>query len=604
MIKGTLILCLALAAVPVLRRRSAALRHCILAAAIVCAALVPLVEPWAPAWHVVVFQAPVARPAQPLVLADTTDQAGASAAATGARATRLSRLVPGLWTVWGLGAGASLMLLALGLARLTRVARRARPVTDKRWLAATADLGRRCGLVRPLALLQTTHPTLLFTWGLRRPIVLLPAGADTWSDERIRVVLGHELAHVRRGDWAMHLLAECVRCAYWFNPLAWIACHRLRLESEHACDDAVLRLGVEASSYATELVDLARLFRRSRALLPAPAMARTSDLERRIRIMLNPHLDRSPVGRTSGLIVLLACVALTATLAGLSLTAAGVPQAGPAVPVASPAPSSAAAPVATPAPSPAQATAAPTSALPVPGQVAMAAPRSTTPGPQTGSKPDVRITVVDQFGRLVPHAVVTLSGEVPPLNAKGQTGADGQFAASGVTPGSYQVSVSKPGFKTARMKFPLAADKPLYVKMTLALGSLQETVSVAGKAVVGAPGAATAPVARQVGQPPASDPCADSQEGGCVLPPRKLVDAAPRYPPTAAAAGVSGTVVVHGTILADGSVGDLTVEPGADTDLSAAAMDAVKLWKFSPVRLDGTPVPVEITVKVQFEIAR
>src|SRR4030095_3846123 len=80
------------------------------------------------------------------------------------------------------------------------------------------------------------------------------------TEDRIRVVLAHELAHVARGDWLVQISAEVVRCVYWFNPLLWMACTRLRYESEHACDNAVMNVGVESGSYATHLLELARAF--------------------------------------------------------------------------------------------------------------------------------------------------------------------------------------------------------------------------------------------------------------------------------------------------------------------------------------------------------
>ena len=92
---------------------------------------------------------------------------------------------------------------------------------------------------------------MLVTWGLARPKVILPATADEWSDARARVVMSHELAHIRRGDWIVQLSAELLRAFYWFNPLLWVACRRLRLESEHACDDEVMSRGVEGTDYAT-----------------------------------------------------------------------------------------------------------------------------------------------------------------------------------------------------------------------------------------------------------------------------------------------------------------------------------------------------------------
>ena len=86
-------------------------------------------------------------------------------------------------------------------------------------------------------LLLTDESDLLATWGLLRPRVLLPPHAREWPDDRIRIVLCHELAHVRRHDWFVQITAEAVRIAFWFNPLIWIACTRLRRDSEQACDD-------------------------------------------------------------------------------------------------------------------------------------------------------------------------------------------------------------------------------------------------------------------------------------------------------------------------------------------------------------------------------
>jgi beta-lactamase regulating signal transducer with metallopeptidase domain len=96
------------------------------------------------------------------------------------------------------------------------------------------------------------------------------------------------------------MAAELVRSVYWFNPLLWIACGRLRQESEYACDDAVLNLGVEGTEYATHLLDVARTFRRHGRTLsgsPALAIARPSTLEKRVRAMLNNRLNRSPIRR-------------------------------------------------------------------------------------------------------------------------------------------------------------------------------------------------------------------------------------------------------------------------------------------------------------------
>ena len=89
---------------------------------------------------------------------------------------------------------------------------------------------------------------MLVTWGAFFPVILLPAGAGAWHGDRIRIVLAHELAHLARRDWLIQLLAETGRAVNWFNPLYWVACARLRRESEYACDDIVLDLGNSSTS--------------------------------------------------------------------------------------------------------------------------------------------------------------------------------------------------------------------------------------------------------------------------------------------------------------------------------------------------------------------
>ena len=133
-----------------------------------------------------------------------------------------------------------------------------------------ASLSEHFGLRTPVRLLQSDQPALLVTWGLFTPKVMLPADAASWDADRIRVVLAHELAHVQRSDWIVQIGGELLRSAYWFNPLVWFASSRLRLESERACDDAVVNLGVSGGDYALHLLELARQFGRSPSARPSP----------------------------------------------------------------------------------------------------------------------------------------------------------------------------------------------------------------------------------------------------------------------------------------------------------------------------------------------
>ena len=91
-------------------------------------------------------------------------------------------------------------------------------MTDPRWTHPAEAIAGQYGLSGPVALLLSAHPSLIVTWGLRRPKVVLPAVAASWPDERVRIVLFHELAHVRRGDWLVLLGAEVVKCVVLVQP--------------------------------------------------------------------------------------------------------------------------------------------------------------------------------------------------------------------------------------------------------------------------------------------------------------------------------------------------------------------------------------------------
>jgi hypothetical protein len=171
---------------------------------------------------------------------------------------------------------------------------------------------RRLGLASPVTLLESGEVALPMTWGLRRPVVLLPADAGSWPVERRRVVLLHELAHVERRDCLTQILAQAACALHWFNPLAWAAARQYTLERERACDDRVLELGTRASEYAGHLLEMARLLRyRQDWALGSVAMARRSQFEGRLVAILDPSLRRALSRWAAGLTgVVLAVVAV------------------------------------------------------------------------------------------------------------------------------------------------------------------------------------------------------------------------------------------------------------------------------------------------------
>jgi hypothetical protein len=155
-------------------------------------------------------------------------------------------------------------------------------------------------------------------WGLLRARVMLPADADAWPESRQRVVLLHELAHVKRRDCLTQFVAHLACAAYWFNPMVWVAARRLRAEREHACDDLVLAAGTRGSDYADHLLDIARSLRAGAwPTWSAVTMAHRSQLEGRLMAILDPALSRrSPTRGSAAIVAALAIVAVT-SLAGV-----------------------------------------------------------------------------------------------------------------------------------------------------------------------------------------------------------------------------------------------------------------------------------------------
>jgi beta-lactamase regulating signal transducer with metallopeptidase domain len=338
-IKVSLIVLLALATTALLGKRSAAVRHWVLSATIACAAAMPALALIAPSWHV---------PFGALLAGRLESSAGAvftplapnedPAAAPDALLSPRERIRDGgtdvgpaamvaLWLtrIWMAGVALAVATLVVGLGRLKSIASRAQPVFAEMWVERAAAISARYGLKRRVVLLESDHPTLLVTWGIRRPTVILPRGASTWRDDRAQVVLAHELGHIRRADWAWHMAAQLIRCLYWFNPLVWLACKQLRVESERACDDAVLNLGVQGPEYATHLLDLAQAARQHRVSLltgsGALAIARPSSLEGRITAMLNARLNRTSVTRSARVVTALAILIAAVTIAGFGASA-------------------------------------------------------------------------------------------------------------------------------------------------------------------------------------------------------------------------------------------------------------------------------------------
>jgi hypothetical protein len=190
--------------------------------------------------------------------------------------------------VWGAGVLLMIVRAAVGFVRLHYLRRGGEEVNDSVWRRTVEQAKQQIGVQRDVRLLKSSSANVPVSWGLWRIYVCLPSHADEWSAANRRMVLAHELTHVRRGDYLWQLLAIAMTAAHWFNPLAWWAAHRLRMEAEIACDDAVIACGCRPSDYAACLYQMVRAAKAA-PLCPDPtlSMARPSELPRRLAMILN-----------------------------------------------------------------------------------------------------------------------------------------------------------------------------------------------------------------------------------------------------------------------------------------------------------------------------
>lgn len=161
-------------------------------------------------------------------------------------------------------------------------------------------LSQRAGLKRQweLRISNSSNLPTAMTWGAWHPVVLLPKESLSWSEAQLEAVLLHELAHVRRYDSVSQIIALCVCALHWFNPLVWWCAQNFRTQAEMAADDAVLRGGVKASTYAGDLLALALAAQKqgqTEQLPPsmiAVPLLRRSCMESRIQYIVSPVFCR------------------------------------------------------------------------------------------------------------------------------------------------------------------------------------------------------------------------------------------------------------------------------------------------------------------------
>ena len=426
LIKGTLLLLFAAAVALALRRASAASRHLVWTLALSALLALPLFVLALPAWEV-----PILAPSSSFHKSGQVTPKEVSAAGPQKRQTApaeearqpASPAWPGaVLFIWGMGWVLLLARMVVGETRVRRLTGSSRQFQTSQANSVLERSLRHLRISCAVELCTSGEIGIPFTRGVFRPAIFLPDEAREWTRERLEFVLVHELAHVSRYDCLTQIPAQIVCALFWFHPLVWFAAFQMRKERERACDDMVLNLGHPAADYAEFLVMLGRgLQKLNPAWSTTVAMANHSQLEVRMKALLDPRLNRKPLAASR---VLFAAVITIALLV-------------PAAAIHPPAKDS------------------------------------------TGS---ISGTIYDPSGAVIPGAGVTLINMKSQVKVVFGTGPDGSFTFPAIPAGRYQLEIASPGF--VRKRSPVLELKPsgdVHEDITLDVGQVTQTLTVTGQ---------------------------------------------------------------------------------------------------------------------------
>ncbi|HWV98831.1 MAG TPA: M56 family metallopeptidase [Candidatus Acidoferrum sp.] len=203
----------------------------------------------------------------------------------------LGSLFPLLLVLWSVGALSLALCVLANHFRLSRKFTRRRPLIHAPVLNLLEDCKQLMHVRVPVTLIETPEVGSPALFGFVRPRLLLPAGMTrSFSLDELRCVFLHELGHIKRHDILFGWLATALQVLHWFNPLVWLAFHRMRLDRELACDALALGCvqGEENHLYGQTIIKLLESFGRP-AWAPSLVgiVENKNQMKERIRMIAN-----------------------------------------------------------------------------------------------------------------------------------------------------------------------------------------------------------------------------------------------------------------------------------------------------------------------------
>lgn len=642
------VLCVALLGgltVALLRVDAPRVRHAFWRALLLVCLVLPWVQDWRP-------PSPVTTSASAPEIRSTRLSPAAPSSSSASASTAPADIAMVVASVLGAGAAARLFWILLAMRRLAQLRRAgvsARLSEDEQmWrdaICPDAEVRTAPGIAGPA------------TFGLHRPVVLLPDTLAAQGPAIRCAVLCHELFHARRRDWGWLLLEECVRAALWWHPAVWWLVSQVQQSREEVVDRDVIRITGARRPYIEALL----AFADGGTPAAAPAFGHPRHLFRRIQLAAKEGV----MSRTR---LVLSCTGLAITMAVTTWFASSAfpLYAAPAAPD-----------VRAQAAAPADAhfeegaglevdvrrrdadlwTAARTATLRQDGsgaatttetaqldaartdlERAVARARRADAERQAADTAELearlqqaRAALEQALGRLRRSAaeLQAAGGELPQAEleqlarraaetAATLQGLESQRALESAARAteardqsleSLRARTLEERLKTletvrSRAALVRAAEARRSAERALARRDAQDATAGTNRArPIERPDGTPGGGAPGVVEPPQSVAAQGGpiRVGGNIRAPRKVRDVKPAYPPEAEQAGIQGIVIIEILIDAEGRVAEAKVLRSIPA-LDGAALDAVKQWLYEPTLLNGQPVSIIMSVTVAFTL--
>ncbi|MDF1814769.1 MAG: M56 family metallopeptidase, partial [Verrucomicrobiales bacterium] len=158
--------------------------------------------------------------------------------------------------IWIIGASCLLSRFIPGFLKLNRLRQPGNYIEDE-VAGQFEQLKTKFHFRRNITLLLHEAIKVPITFGFWKPVIIMPMSAlSGLPGDQIELVLAHELSHIRRNDYLWNLVQTLAESCLFFHPAVWLISKDLRKEREYACDDYVVRLYEDRTTYANALANM------------------------------------------------------------------------------------------------------------------------------------------------------------------------------------------------------------------------------------------------------------------------------------------------------------------------------------------------------------